>query len=115
MWPSATNARSSSRNDSAGGSIMGLRVASPASAGGRVAASHVASVPPIDRPATTARSWRAARLAHASSTAAVQSPHRRASRSSTVVPWPGRRGTSTSKPAPARAAANPSTLWGVLV
>ena len=59
------------------------------------------------RPPTTMRSARSARRWYAASTSPVQSAQRVVSMSSTVVPWPGRRGSSTWKPAPATASASP--------
>jgi hypothetical protein len=79
---------------SSGTRSAGLTHTMPAISGCRVA-SHTVSVPPIDRPATTTRSHRAARASYAASAAADQSAQPVAIMSSTVVPWPGSSGSST--------------------
>ena len=67
------------------------------------------------RPATTTQDERAASSWYACSTAAVQSAQVLEPRSSSVVPWPGSRGSSTFSPPPANASARPRTVAGLPV
>ena len=56
-------------------------------------------------PATTIVSTRSARRRYAASTSAAQSAQPVSSMSSTTVPWPGSRGSSTCRPSAAAASA----------
>src|SRR5947209_5023773 len=95
-----------SRNDSAGGSAAAFTRTIPAISGW-CSASHNVSVPPIDRPPTTTLSQRSASSVYAASALADQSAQDVSSMSSMAVPWPGSRGSSIAKPAPAKAWARP--------
>src|SRR3954452_23956679 len=99
-----------SMNESAVGSTAGFTSTMPATSGWR-AASHAVMVPPIDSPATTMLRQRLCRSENAASAAPDQSSHRVSSMSSTVVPWPGRSGNSTVKPAAAKASASGRIDW----
>src|SRR5207253_8730840 len=79
---------------------------SPAVAGFR-AATQAARVAPMERPTTTSEAVRPASSRYAASAAAAQSGKPVVSRSSTDVPWPGRSGSSTAKPAATSASATP--------
>src|SRR3954451_13576051 len=86
-----------------------------ATSSGRVSASRIARVPPIDSPATTTRSTSAASSSKAAPTAAVQSSSVTRLQSCQRVPWPGSSGQCTAKPAAARCSPQGRMLIGVPV
>ena len=116
MWstPSSSIPCTISITSAGCGMVAGLTSTRPATSGCWKAV-HRLRLPPIDRPATTTRSVRAASRWYAASTSAVQSAHRVPFISSTVVPWPGRRGSSTENPAAANASARPRIELGLPV
>ena len=96
-------------------SSAGLTRSRPATSSGRTSASRVASVPPIDSPATKTRSHSAARASKASPTAVVHWSWVLALQSCQRVPWPGSSGQRTAKPSAARCSPHGRMLIGVPV
>src|SRR4051794_39026899 len=87
----------------------------PARSPGRTSASRVASVPPIERPATNTRSQSAARASNASPTDVVHWSCVLTLQSCQLVPWPGSRGQRTAKPSAARCSPHGRMLIGLPV
>src|SRR3954452_21505644 len=96
-------------------SSEGLTSTRAATSSGRVSASRIARVPPIDSPATTTRSTSAASWSRARPTAVVQSSSVTWLQSCQRVPWPGSRGQRTANPAAARCSPHGRMLIGVPV
>src|SRR6476646_6037605 len=96
-------------------SRLGLTRTSPAISSPCSSASRIASVPPIDRPITKTSSHRSRSRARCRSISAYQSSQWVRLASATVVPWPGRRGSSTLRPASARYCAQSRRLCGLPV
>ena len=96
-------------------SSAGFTSTRPATSSGRVSASRIASVPPIDSPATKTRSHSAASASNASFTAVVHWSWVLVLQSCQRVPWPGSSGQRTAKPAAARCSPQGRMLIGVPV
>ena len=80
----------------------GFTTTTPATRSGWSAARRSISAPPIERPATTTASFSASSFSNTRDASPYQSLHAVLFMSCQVVPWPGRRGTSTAYPRSAR-------------